>query len=233
MGFFSDWKTKNQEGLSTTDYIVNFIISDDYSLSSFENANDIELESAYEILSNVRLCVFLEELSKLQNVPKLTAADVPCFSTMENGASRLNELLVFSPDGLTFSEIGYQLMNSVTEAAQKKYGENQSKLAAMMGLVTLSNTRPIVVKPTSWGNYLTHYSFSEKKDVLKKLLLRDPCIQNMLFGVLRGFVKYKEVVSFLKPSTQIRRRTNVRCLVNFILEGSEYEILLSNIDWEV
>ena len=124
-------------------------------------------------------------------------------------------------------------MNSVTEAAQKKYGENQSKLAALMSLVELSNTRPIVVKETAWGSFLTRYDYSEKKDVLKKLLLRDPCVQNIICRAFSGSVQYDDVVSFLKKSTKIRRRTNVRYLVSFILQDTDREIALSNIDWDV
>ena len=233
MGFFTDWKVKSKSGLSTGEYVADFIKSEDHSVKSLKNADETELKSAYEMLSNTELGIFLNELSKLEKIPELNSTNVPCFSTMENGASRLNELLSFSPDGLTFSEIGYQLMNSVTEAAQKKYGENQAKLAAMMELVELSHTRPIIVKPTPWGNYLIQYTFSEKKDVLKKLLLRSACVQNILYGTFHGFVKYGDLVSFLSHSTQLRRRTNVRYLIDFILKDSEYEILLSNIGWEV
>lgn len=233
MGFFVDWNLDKENCKSTEEYVSKFISSSQCSIESLFTGNEDELTAAYAVLQGTPLSTFLMKVKSLNNLRSLQTADVPCFSSLENGASRLNELLLFSPDGLTFSEIGYQLMNSVSDMARKKYGENHSKLAATMSLVTLSTYRPTVVKPTAWGNFLTRYPFSEKKDVLKKLLLRDNCVQHMLSCAFSGPVLYRDVVSFLKDSTKTRRGTNVRALVNFILEDSEYEIVLSNIDWEV
>lgn len=233
MSFFVDWNSDKENCKSTEDYENKFIRSSLCSIESLLNGNEEELAAAYAVLQNTALSTFLMKVKSLNNLRGLQAADVPCFSSLENGASRLNELLLFSPDGLTFSEIGYQLMNSVSDVARKKYGENHSKLAATMSLVTLSTYRPIVVKPTAWGNFLTRYTFSEKKDVLRKLLLRDICVQHILSHAFLGPVRYRDVVSFLSDSTKTRRGTNVRALVNFILEDTEYEIVLSNIDWEV
>lgn len=233
MGFYSDWRLKEQAGASVTEFITDFLSSHAPSLSDLYNGDERELNDAYCVLSITPLSVFLLELEDLRGIPDLCPRDIPCFSNMEKGASRLNELLLFAPEGLTLSEIGYQLMNSTNDGAQKKYGENHSKLAESMSLVLLSNKKPIVVVATAWGNYLTRYSFNQKKEVIKKLLLRDRCIQSILSGALKGSVNYKEIVSFLSNSTKIRRRTNVRYLINFILSGSEYESTLSNINWEV
>ena len=233
MGFYSSWKSKDQAEEPTSEFIAGFLKSNAESLNDLFNGDEIELNSAYYILSKTPLSAFLNELKNTKEIPDLQPRDVPCFSNMENGASRLNELLLFAPEGLTFSEIGYQLMNSPNVYAQTKYGENQSKLAETMSLVVLSNTRPILVVATAWGNYLTRYSFVQKKEVLVKLLMRDHCVQSILSRALRGKVVYKEIVSFLSDSTKIRRRTNVKFLVNFILSGSEYESALTNINWEV
>lgn len=233
MFFYTEWKNEKQSNKPDNKFIADFITLEPRSLESLYTENEAELDAAYFILHKTALGAFLQEIKSLQKLPILKAQDVPCFSNLENGASRLNELLLFTPDGLTFSELGYQLINSTNDVAQKKYGENQSKLAAIMDLVILSNTRPIVVKPTAWGNYLARYSFDEKKDVLKKLLLRDKCIQKILCQAFHGIVSYRRIVSFLSDSTKIRRRTSIRCLLNFILKDSEYEIILSNIDWEV
>jgi hypothetical protein len=124
-------------------------------------------------------------------------------------------------------------MNSVKLGAKVKYGENHSKLAAMMSLVNILNTRPVVVKPTRWGSFLTRYAFTEKSDVLKKLLLRDVCVKSILSKAFAGPVNYRDIVSFLSPSTMIRRRSNVKKLLEFIINDSEREIYLSNINWEV
>ena len=233
MGFYSEWNKRNNDGLNTDEYILRFIESNDEDVNLQNIKENEEIVAAYKVLYQIPLPLFFDSLKKVNEFPILTPQDIPCFSSLENGASRLNELLSFSNNGLSFTEIGYQLMNSVTASAQRKYGENQSKLAAMMGLVHISNSRPNIVTATPWGNYLTSYTFNEKKDVLKKALLRDPCIKAILCRALNNTVQYAKIVSFLKPSTMIRRRTNVKLLINFILKDSEQEITLSKIDWEV
>jgi len=80
---------------------------------------------------------------------------------------------------------------------------------------------------------LTGYEYDAKKDALKKLALRNPCVMTILRQAFIGYVNYVDVVHFLKPSTQRRRGTNVRYLVNFILKDSTRELVLSNIDWKV
>jgi hypothetical protein len=212
MGFYIAWKNKLECDDDDQDFVCNFLLPSTDAVNALLQSSEEELNAANE---------------------SLTTADIPCFSSFENGASRLNELLEFSPEGATFEEIGYQLMNSVKSGARVKYGENHSKLAAMMSLVIISNTRPIVVKPTPWGSFLTRYSFAEKADILKKLLLRDVCVKSILSKAFIGPVNYRDVVSFLSPSTMIRRCTNVKKLIEFILIDSEREIYLSNINWEV
>lgn len=233
MGFYRNWKEKGLTSPDSNEYLEKFLRSEPETLLALKSGDEEELQEAYDVLHATPISAFFHGLKCITDLPPLAPADIPCFSTMENGASRLNELLSFAPEGLTFSQIGYQLMNSVKDGAQKKYGENQSKLAALMSLVELSTTRPVVVKETAWGSFLTRYDYSDKKDVLKKLLLRDPCVQNLICRAFSGPVRYDDVVSFLKHSTKVRRRTNVRYLVTFILKESDHEIALSNIDWDV
>ena len=232
MGFYIAWKNKLECDDDDQDFVCDFLLPSTDAVNALLQSSEEELNAAFEIIKSTPLRVFdcfidITEMNLLLLQTSLVLA------VFENGASRLNELLEFSPEGATFEEIGYQLMNSVKSGARVKYGENHSKLAAMMSLVIISNTRPIVVKPTPWGSFLTRYSFAEKADILKKLLLRDVCVKSILSKAFIGPVNYRDVVSFLSPSTMIRRRTNVKKLIEFILIDSEREIYLSNINWEV
>lgn len=233
MGFYTAWKNKIACGEDNYDFVCDFLRPSTDAVNALLQGSEEELNTAFEVIKATPLMRVLDCFVDITGNESLTPADIPCFSNLENGASRLNELLEFSPEGATFAEIGYQLMNSVKPGAKVKYGENHSKLAAMMSLVDISNTRPVVVKPTLWGSFLTRYSFGEKSDVLKKLLLRDVCVKSMLSKAFMGPVNYIDVVSTLSPSTMIRRRTNVKKLLEFIMNDSEREIYLSNINWEV
>lgn len=232
MAFYSDWlQCKNL--IEKSSYLKNFIEAAPESSAPLLNGSEKELNAAYNVISETPLVDFFEIIEGNISLPQLTAANIPCFSSLERGASRVNEILEFSPNGLTFDQLGLQLMNSKKEGAQKKYGENQAKLALSMDFVYFVKSTSILVCPTAWGSYLTQYTFEQKKNIIKKMLLRDPCVKTLLHYAFWGPVRYYDIVSFLKPSTMIRRRTNVKCLVSFILSETEREVALSNIEWDV
>lgn len=231
--FYEKWCEKRESGVDDSDCLISFIRAATESVQPLLEGSNAELATAFSILKQIPIEEFLAVVQNEEITRELTPADVPCFSTLENGASRLNELLEFEPDGLTFADAGYQLMNSVKPGAQVKYGENHSKLAAMMTLVTISSNRPAIVRATRWGTYLTRYDWRSKEGILRKLLLRDLCVKTIVKSALIGPTTYRDVVKALSPSTAIRRRTNVKCLIEFVLSGTDHEEVLSRIDWEV
>ncbi len=233
MGFYYEWG-QNMGTTKESHYIYKFLRSDAESISPLLSGSMEEQEGIYKILTSTPIESFFECLMKMTSeLPSLNSSQIPCFSNMEKGASRLNELLLFSKNGLTFEQIGYQLIKAKSNCAKIKYGENQAKLALMMSLVSFDKKRPIVVYPTAWGTYLTRFSFEEKKNVLKKLLLRNPCIQHILFLAFHGVVSYQKVVSFLSKTSIVRRRTSVKYLITFILNDTERKDILKNIEWKI
>lgn len=233
MDFYSVWSEMRANGIEDNAAIISFLTGSESALAPLYNGTEQELEQVFTVLDSIPIEHFFDVIETLELERELVPADVPCFSNFENGASRLNELLEFEPDGLTFSDAGYQLMNSVKPGARVKYGENHSKLAAMMSLVTISNSRPAVVKATVWGEFLTRYDLKRKAGVLQKLLLRDLCVKTIVKSALQGPATYRDAVKALSLSTALRRRTNVKCLVEFVLSGTDREEVLSRIDWEM
>ena len=231
--FYAEWYEKRNTGVSDLDYILSFIHSDEKTLHPLLIGNDTELSTAFDALSLVPIEEILNVIKTEPITGTLTPADVPCFSTFEMGAHRLNELLVFEPEGLSFSDAGYQLMNSIQDGARKKYGENHSKLATIMSLVRVSYAhRTALVTPTAWGQYLTKYELDQKRDILQKLLLRDLCVRTIVKEALDGPANYRNIVAFLARSTAVRRRSNVKYLVEYALTGTDYEYVLARINWE-
>lgn len=231
--FYSEWYEKRKHGLCDRNEIIAFIHSADETVSPLIKGDEEELSTVFAVLSLVPIEAFFDILKTDVISRALTPADVPCFSNFDMGAHRLNELLEFEPEGLSFSDAGYQLMNSVQDGARKKYGENHSKLATAMSLVEISyEHRTALITPTAWGRYLVNYDLTQKKDVLQKLLLRDLCVKSIVKEALHGPVSYRSIVSFLARSTAVRRRSNVKCLVEYVFNGTEYEHVLARIDWE-
>ena len=232
MKFYSTWNDVRDLGIDDSAFINSFISRSEISLDSLYFGSDKEIKCAIAILSTIAESDLITSICNCV-LPQLTPPDVPCFSTFSNGAARINELLEFSPSGLTYPEIGKQLTGSSSQYAQIKYGENHAKLAAMMSLVTISDQKPATVKATALGHYLVTVPYEEKELILKKLLLRDPCIQSIVQKAVGGSANYRTIVETLSETTAYRRRTSVKCLVEFALGISNTRYLLERIDWEL
>ena len=232
MSFYSTWHDVRALGIDDSAFIKSFIERSDVSLSALNDGNEQDIATVIQLLVVLPEKEIVRMISCKDEIT-LLPADVPCFSTFFNGAVRLNELLEFAPEGLTYAEIGYQLVGAASQLAQIKYGENHAKLAAMMSLVTISDHRPANIRATALGHYLVALSYEEKAVVLKKLILRDPCIQAIVQAAVAGEANYRRVVETLSDSTAYRRRTSVRCAVEFALDLPETNNLLDRIIWDL
>lgn len=231
MNFFEEWK----RNLENVKYIYAFLAEKDYVNETFLHGSPWEVQQACEVLVGIPLERFLDCICRFQPKGDFSKADVPIFSNFERSVIRVPELLSFAPEGLTFSELGYQLMQCANEVAQKKYGENQSKLAALCGVVAIGNERPRVVRLTALGRYLVPLPPEEKMAVFQRMVLRNGYLQYFIHEVAgsKDSISYKETVSCLAPSNQKRRGPNVHYLMNFIFKGSKRKSVLQRIDWKV
>ena len=232
MSFFSTWHDVRSLGIDDSAFIKNFIERSEISLAPLNDGSEQEIVDAMQLIMTLPETEIIRIISEEDDVP-LLPPDVPCFSTFSNGAVRINELLEFAPEGLTYAEIGYQLVGATNQLAQIKYGENHAKLASMMSLVTISDHRPANIKSTALGRYLVTVPYEEKASVLKKLLLRDPCVQAIIRAAIAGEAIYRKVVENLSDSTAYRRRTSVKCVIEFALDLPETKHLLNQIVWDL
>ncbi len=231
--FFRTWLAMNENGIDDTAAIKAFLSCSPESSTFIHYSDKVELDAAFKVLRNSSIDVFLDVLKEMDVPLRLQTGDIPCYSNFAHGAHRLNEILEFKPCGMCFADIGSMLMHSSKPGAKIKYGENHSKLAAMMGLVKINDGMPQKVVRTALGSYLTAYEYDDKIDILKKLLLRDVCVRTFVCTALLGKVCYKDLTGMLSRSTRVRRKANTKFLVEFVLNGSKYEKSKFNIDWSV
>lgn len=229
MDFFEQWG-RNLENVL---YIYYFLEEREDTIHTLGYGFPEQEEMVYRVLTHVELERFIDCICRLKPKDHFEKSDVPVFSDFQKASIRVPELLEFSPDGLGFDALGYQLMHCQGKIAQKKYGENQAKLAELLGLVSISVRKPRVVKLTSWGLYLIPVPWENKASILKRMTLRNAYIQFLIREACKGSVNYRDTVDCLANSTVVRCRTNVRKLMEFILKGSKRESLLKNIDWTV
>lgn len=101
-----------------------------------------------------------------------------------------------------------------------------------MELVEITK-RPSNVMSTALGKYLVRFMPDEKRDLLRRLALRQYMAQKIIHDAGGGIISYREEVNHLSVTTAVRRRNNVRVYLEFILRDTQCEKRLSNIEWQV
>ena len=231
MDFYVEWISKKNTGEEKI-FIERFLNGDQDSVSVFKNGNEGDLGTAISVVNSIPIETYISLIDGKKYTDEIEAKQVPQFSDFSDGAYRLPELLEFSPEGMRFEEVGYQLVKSPTEGAGTKYGENHSKLAQIMGLVEISK-RPSTVRSTALGKYLIKFMPEDKNDFLRRMVLREYIIQKMISESKDDLLSYRQVVKNLSAATAIRRRNNVRVLLEFVLNNTKEEKRIDNIDWQV
>ncbi len=230
MSFYSEWLT-DYDSRSCNSYIIQFLKKEPQTTAALLNGSNEDLESAFSVLNRVPLKAFLDVILTLRLDRTMKTSEVLQYSSFYDGANRIPELLEFFPNGESFVNLGYQLVGASNEAANRKYGENHSRLAETLNLVSISESKPRYAKNTAWGRYLVQFSFEEKQELFKRFLLREYYLQVILQQAFQGPVSYFKTVSFLAESTATRRRSNTHHVLNFILAGTDWERYLENIEW--
>lgn len=231
MSFYEEW-IENKNTDAENRFIEYFLKLVPESTDVFHKGNDAELGTAISVINSVSIERYIAVIDSMDYDIQIEAAQVPQFSDFGDGIYRVPELLEFAPEGMTFEKLGYQLVKSPTEGAGIKYGENHSKLAATMELVEI-NKRPSNVMSTALGKYLIRFMPDEKKEVLRRLALRQYMAQKIIHDAGDGMISYRKAVNRLSVATAVRRRNNVRVYLEFILKDTPCEKRLSNIDWQV
>ncbi len=231
MSFYIEWlNCKNTD--TEKRYLEWFLRLNPESTKVFYEGTESDIAVAVAIINSVPVERYIEVIDEMQFDEEITSSQVPQFSEFKDGLFRVPELLEFAPEGLSFDELGYQLVKSQTYDAGRKYGENHSKLANIADLVEI-HKRPSNVVNTALGKYLLKFLPDEKVDILQRLLLRQCLIQRMIHESAEGILNYRDSVKNLSNETAKRRRNNVRILLEFVLKDSEDEKRLSNINWQV
>jgi len=231
MSFYEEW-IENKNTDAEKRFIEYFLKLVPESTEVFHKGSDAELGTAISVINSVSIERYIAVIDSMDYDIQIEAAQVPQFSDFGDGIYRVPELLEFAPEGMTFEKLGYQLVKSSTEGAGIKYGENHSKLASTMELVEITK-RPSNVMSTALGKYLIRFMPDEKKEVLRRLALRQYIAQKIIYDAGHGMISYREEVNRLSVATAVRRRNNVRVYLEFILKDTPCEKRLSNIDWQV
>ena len=194
------------------------------------NARSIEAQVdsqvVLEILASTKCSVVMSMAFENFMPFELRKCDVPQFSSIEDCFRQVPNLIVNSGlDGISFERMGYLLRSERRKpGADKKYGENHMKTAALMGLCTINKVGATYqAYETSLTKSFNDLTDETKLKVEPKLCLRIPFIQNYFFMGGNDNV-LNDLLSILSESTQIRRRSNCNTQIEKVKYAIDYDI---------
>ena len=179
-------------------------------------------EDIYSCLLNVECEEIIRVIKKIGLIFEISHGDVPQFSNFEDCVYKVPLLVKdCGIEDLTFTQLGYMLRTKPRKvSADMKYGENQSKTAAQMGLCSIINAR---IYPSYLGVGFCNLDKESQMNLLPKLILFIPYIFNQ-YVTNAKFEDINDSVSFLSLSTQKRRLTNIWSLINQVNKVLPYEL---------
>lgn len=204
--FFDTFFSKRYENeLSMKMLELGFVFPEEEVLSYIQQIVEMPYkEYLYFVRDNVMLS-------------RITTQNIPQFSSIEDGTSRLCEKMKALGDtGFTMKFIGKVLLDDGKErkdCALSKYGENHLKFARLLGL-THEYYGPWYLTPLG-------YCFSQLKEetksaLLARTVLRDPLFYKMISDSSNGVVNITSYLDILSLSTKKRRMPNVLSLLRLI-----------------
>lgn len=174
------------------------------------------------------LCVpvelFIQRDLEAETAEAITPKDVFQFSTLEAGTDHVcHSLSNAGNPGVTFIEAGKLMLNDGKQRkdmAYIKYGENHLKTAEALGLL-YELTRTYFV--SCIGEIYLTLSDEDKKRLNTRLFLRNKFISRLIKVTANGRVDARQFLYMLSDATYIRRKSNIKCIIRYLSESSEYD----------
>lgn len=159
----------------------------------------------------------IDILKKYHSHKDVTSSDIPQYSDLSIALYATPEKLnVPGRENLSYEEMGKLLWPTArAQGADMKYGENHAKTAALIGLVSVSKGK---INLSSFGRYFLSLNPVQQATLIPMLWLRVPLFQNYFLGNNHEEVLKKDI-SILSVSTQKRRLSNVRTIIEIIKKG--------------
>lgn len=185
---------------------------------------------AEEVESYVRqiLCVpveqFIQRDIEMETTEAITPKDVFQFSTLEAGTDHICQTLNEAGNpGVTFIQAGKLLLNDGTQrkdTAYIKYGENHLKTAEALGLL-YELTRTYFV--SCIGVIYLKLNDEDRKKLNVRLFLRNKFIARLIKATASANVDARQFLYMLSDSTYIRRKSNIKCILRYLQDSTEYD----------
>lgn len=155
---------------------------------------------------------------------RIETGDVIQFSNIEDATINFcQKINAINNPGLRFLEVGRILQNDGIErkvGAYVKYGENHAKMAQTLGLAfELCN----IYYLSGIGYIYINLSDDDRNKLLTRMILRSKLFTRMMQASSNGKVNLREFLYMLSDSTYVRRRSNIKKMLEYLVQSEEYD----------
>lgn len=194
------------------------------------NSKEVIADWLCDKLLSMTIAEIFELVCENPKYEDVLPSNIPQFSNLSDVYLETPNILGLSGQSMSYDDLGTYLDNGKEkkEVAQRKYGENHSKLATLLDLATItSQSNSYRVTLSIFGAAFNKKDENEKKKLTARLLLRVPIIQKMLINSLSTEVDIESELSCLAEQTKKRRKPNIASILQFISSelGEEDTIL--------
>lgn len=223
-----------EKNTDTEAFLYEFYLHPDsrFQLSLYkEDVLKSAAEKTFEILAGTEISRILDVIeSHMEELPEIVTSNIPQFSSITD-IDVIPRIVETNP-GCEYAMMGYYFNKDGKYDAQRKYGENHYKAAALLGLVT----EEAPFGPTYLGREYAGLPEELKEAVKSRLCLRVPIIDICLIEGRKGpYDGMKEVRKLLTESTSVRRRSSMKQMINQILKAmpeKDRSVIIENINWK-
>ena len=132
-----------------------------------------------------------------------------------------------------YPQLGFYLKQDVDASlvANTKFGENHGKAASILGIANCVHRRII---PSALTYCFTELEYTQKEEIIKRLLFRIPIVQIILCCAKFGKVNGYDSMSQLMDSTRRRRSQCLRAIFRILKDynNADLSMRINNIVWE-
>ena len=193
-----------------------------YDISECHTKKDEIAQYIMYILKKYSINEIVDILKEYPTSEESTSENIPQAHTFKCINETLDILYKLKyDDKINFSKLGHNLRKDelMNELAYKKYGENRSKLAALLDLVVIDKKggRNCYIHLSSLGEQVYLLENKDREDIICKLFLRIPIIQKSVINDC-DFGLIEKELSVLSKKTQDRRRSDVTNILNYFID---------------
>jgi hypothetical protein len=168
-----------------------------------------------EKLLSVSISDIFEIILKTPSSEDILPSNIPQFSNLGDAYIETPDILSRSGQSMSYDELGTYLDNGKekNEVAQRKYGENHSKLATLLDLAVITTeSNSYKVSVSIFSTAYNNRTCEEKKKLAARLFLRVPIVRKMLIDALSTEINIEDELSCLAD------QTNIASIIEFIFD---------------